>query len=214
MDETDALLKGEALKQEVMRVAKRHFALKGFAATNIDEIADELGISKPSIYYHFGKKEALFDAVIGQSMEQHARYLQHVMKTASDPVDALRIFVLSYAENLFGENRYLTNLMMQKLANDDLRNLPKETLMNMEIIRGMFWKILDDGEKQGLFRSYNRYVLFNMIIGFISIHVATEPGRERILAEQANVQVNEMNTSLTDAVELLYEMMLRTLRLD
>ncbi len=37
---------------------------RGFSATSVDEIAAEAGVAKGSVYYNFGSKTALFEAVI------------------------------------------------------------------------------------------------------------------------------------------------------
>jgi AcrR family transcriptional regulator len=45
-----------ARKDEVIRVAARLFAAKGYHATTLDEIAEELGVTKPALYYYVASK--------------------------------------------------------------------------------------------------------------------------------------------------------------
>jgi AcrR family transcriptional regulator len=49
---------------EIIDAAMSLFAIKGFAATTMVQIAARAGISKPTIYLYFKTKEDLFDAAI------------------------------------------------------------------------------------------------------------------------------------------------------
>jgi len=50
----------------VLEAARRHFYEHGFERASLDAIAAEAGVSKMTVYSHFGSKEGLFEAVIGQ----------------------------------------------------------------------------------------------------------------------------------------------------
>lgn len=61
-------------KDEILQAATRVFLSSGFFAANIDEVAREAGVSKPTIYKHFESKEELFhDVVMAQSRRFTAR---------------------------------------------------------------------------------------------------------------------------------------------
>src|SRR5438105_10666304 len=55
----------------VLRAARRAFLASGFGAVSMDAIAREAGVSKATVYAHFGSKEALFGAVVADVSEQH-----------------------------------------------------------------------------------------------------------------------------------------------
>jgi len=44
-------------KLDILKVAARLFAERGYERTTLDMIADELGLSKPSLYYYVKSKE-------------------------------------------------------------------------------------------------------------------------------------------------------------
>ena len=46
-------------REELTRIAARLFAEKGYSATSLADLAQELGVQKPSLYHHIASKEDL-----------------------------------------------------------------------------------------------------------------------------------------------------------
>jgi TetR/AcrR family transcriptional repressor of mexJK operon len=59
------LAKGAA----ILEAAKRMFTVHGYERTSMDQIANEAGVSKLTVYSHFGDKEALFAAAVKSHCE-------------------------------------------------------------------------------------------------------------------------------------------------
>ena len=51
---------------EILTAALKTFSFKGFAATKLDEVAKEAGVSKGTLYLYFESKESLFKAVVSE----------------------------------------------------------------------------------------------------------------------------------------------------
>jgi AcrR family transcriptional regulator len=53
----------EATRELLVSIARERFTERGYAATSIEEIVQQAGVAKGSLYHHFSGKEALFRAV-------------------------------------------------------------------------------------------------------------------------------------------------------
>ncbi len=67
-----------------MAAATRLFARRGFEGTSIQAIADQVGIAKQSLLYHYPSKEALRRAVLQDLFEHWRRTLPGVLEAATE----------------------------------------------------------------------------------------------------------------------------------
>ena len=56
--------KNDAGRQQIVEAARAHFFSHGFRSVTMDDLAEELGISKKTLYAHFPGKIALLEAVL------------------------------------------------------------------------------------------------------------------------------------------------------
>lgn len=63
-------------KEHMLLVALRLFAQKGYEATSIFDIAQELQITKGAIYKHFKNKQDILDAIISKMEENDQRFAE------------------------------------------------------------------------------------------------------------------------------------------
>jgi AcrR family transcriptional regulator len=55
---------GESTRAEILRVSLELFSRKGYDGTSIRDIAEAMGLTKSSLYYHFSGKEAIIRALL------------------------------------------------------------------------------------------------------------------------------------------------------
>ncbi|MCY7558514.1 TetR/AcrR family transcriptional regulator [Paenibacillus macerans] len=83
----------------IKKVARRHFALKGYEATSLDAIAKEIGIKKQSLYTHIQSKSELFSTVFKESVDSELAFVsQYFANLAEDASlqDQLYRFIAQY----------------------------------------------------------------------------------------------------------------------
>jgi AcrR family transcriptional regulator len=86
-----AAAKGElnAAAQQIARVAAGLFARQGYEATSVRMIVEAAGVTKPTLYYHFGSKEGLAQALLTVPMRVLADAMRSSLEAGGDPVGAL-----------------------------------------------------------------------------------------------------------------------------
>ena len=76
-------------RDAVLDAAERHFAVRGYAAVSLKDIADDLGIRQASLYYHVpGGKEELFVEVMLRHMERHRQALVNAIETGPPDLES------------------------------------------------------------------------------------------------------------------------------
>ncbi|MEK9655163.1 MAG: TetR/AcrR family transcriptional regulator, partial [Halieaceae bacterium] len=80
------------VKQEAfLKAGTRCFNQKGFTGTSLDEIAEQLQVSKGAFYYHFANKEALLTQCFDYTLDQLERLLASVASLETAPVTKLEV---------------------------------------------------------------------------------------------------------------------------
>ena len=61
---------GAQTAERILREAHRLFMERGFASVSMNDVVAHIGITKPTLYYHYADKEALYAAVIARVLTQ------------------------------------------------------------------------------------------------------------------------------------------------
>src|SRR4029450_7894785 len=72
--------KNDAGRQQIVEAARAHFFSHGFRSVTMDDLAEELGISKKTLYAHFTGKIALLEAVLTDKFAVVEAKLKGIMR--------------------------------------------------------------------------------------------------------------------------------------
>ncbi|KXJ53179.1 MAG: hypothetical protein AXW17_00960 [Colwellia sp. Phe_37] len=84
--------KSESKRKQILVAATLLFTEQGYSSTSMDLIAKNAGVSKQTVYSHFGSKDELFAASIKQKCDSY-QMTEISLDTASEPAEIL--FVLA-----------------------------------------------------------------------------------------------------------------------
>jgi AcrR family transcriptional regulator len=97
--------KAEASRAKILDVAQKLFARRGFEGVSIRDLAQALGMTTASLYYHFPSKEEIFVAVHGRSLEAVQREVMDAIAGLKDPWDRLEAAAAAHSRNFASSER-------------------------------------------------------------------------------------------------------------
>jgi AcrR family transcriptional regulator len=94
--------RGEATKQKLFEATLRLAASRGLVGLTVDDIATEAGVAKGTVYYNFGSKDGLVDALLRYGVGLLAERLRAAttggapLETIESQVDTALEFISEY----------------------------------------------------------------------------------------------------------------------
>lgn len=136
------------VRTQVLQAATQLFAANGFDGTPLQAIADEVGIAKPSLLYHFPSKDELRGAVLDQVMSHWNEVLPRLLQAATTGerrFESLIHEIVGFFTHDTDRARLLVREMLDRP--EQMKLLFKQTL-------GPWMKILSDyirrGQEEGI----------------------------------------------------------------
>src|SRR6476469_3152450 len=141
--------KNSSVRQRIVHAARSHFFSHGFRSVTMDDLADELGISKKTLYAHFPSKIGLLEAVLADKFASVEARLKEV--TCTYPHD----FSTALQELLSNTQRELDEIK-PPFVRDMRQKAPHVFKMverrRAELIERHFGKLFVEGQRTGMVR--------------------------------------------------------------
>lgn len=138
----------EERRNEILDVAQRLFTAKGFDNTSTNDILNEIGIARGTLYYHFKSKEEILDAMIDRTTKQLVDKAKGIVYQKDVPVfERFTSMILTL------------NISNSSFGNEILRQVhkPQNALMHQKIearllaeVTPLITVLIEDGIKQGI----------------------------------------------------------------
>lgn len=139
------------MKEKIIEKAIELFEKKGFSTTSIQDIVDELGVTKGSFYYYFSSKEQLlmdiYNEYITNLLDRQTKIIANkTLSPKEQLIEIIRLLIDDLIEN--GPRARIYFREMRHLSEDHINTIKK--------IRKQFRKnietVIRTGEKQGVFK--------------------------------------------------------------
>ena len=102
-------------REQILAEATAVFAEHGYPGTDVQFIADPLGISKGTVYRYFPTKEELFLAAVERGVLRLKEHMERRVETVADPVERIAVAIRSHLE-FFRSDPQLVELFIQERA--------------------------------------------------------------------------------------------------
>jgi TetR/AcrR family transcriptional regulator len=158
---------------EILNKAQELFGKYGYAKTTMTDIANNLEISKASLYYYYTDKKSIYLAVIYKEQEQFIKMLHDIIIQTENPVDILYQYVqirIKYFSDMLNLNRarlddykWLKSAMVQPWKQfREKEKVEIRLILEKGIHNGLF-KIEKPDETTTLFLDIFKGLIFNYL---------------------------------------------------
>ena len=134
-------------KHQIKCIARELFTRWGYKKTTLEDIAHRCQFAKPTLYYYYPNKEAIFNEVV---LEEAQSFIDHVIiKIPSDlPADER---IAQFAHTTYTDMKALTMEMMDAPASLDEFSLHGQPLIYKirELFRNHLRSFLQTGQRDG-----------------------------------------------------------------
>jgi AcrR family transcriptional regulator len=150
-DETPARRpRRELVEAQIYEQATRLFAERGFAGTSLQDIADAMGMTRPSLYYYVKNKDQLLARLVTEITEVPADTADEIAARDADAVTKLRELVrVTAAQQARHGPRFQLVIRSESELPDDLA--AAHAAAKRRVLDG-FVRIVDEGIRSGQFR--------------------------------------------------------------
>jgi AcrR family transcriptional regulator len=140
-------------RANIIAVATREFASKGFSGARVDEIADLTATSKRMIYYYYTNKEGLYVAVLEQAYRGIREIESQLNLDHLDPIEAIRTLVGFTFDYQWEHEDFVRLVMVENIHYGVHLGTSREMRgLNVSIIDTMT-RVYTRGVADGLFRA-------------------------------------------------------------
>jgi AcrR family transcriptional regulator len=73
-----------ATRQKILNAALKQFARRGYDGASVQEIVDAAKVTKPTLYYYFANKAALYKALVDSAHDERYRLMQEAVQRGDD----------------------------------------------------------------------------------------------------------------------------------
>jgi len=154
----------------LMEAALRVFTEKGFAGASTREIVEICGVTKPTLYYHFGSKDNLYRSILEDIFKRFNWESALFVSAKLPPLDKLLKVVRFYLNHCHESPREVKLILMAIYRSDP--SLPDVDIgtIGRPMVESIA-EIIREGEEAGLLKDGNPLQLSLQLLGMIHIQI-------------------------------------------
>ena len=196
----------EHTKARIIRSAAHLFARYGYSGTAMSKIAENAGVNKASVYYHFRGKDTLYRLVLEAGLKNMIRSVHYQLVTAQIPPCNERQLIETFFE-YWRRNPQVLKLMVHEINNgaeylkriltSPTRDTMKRSLSNIITILENVLIGRSGNERERLQR-------FISLVGMLMIYFLLEPLFREIFQLSENGEAAFLNDRINSITRLAH----------
>lgn len=167
-------------RRRILEAAAQVFEREGLVQASLRKIAKEAGFTTGAIYSLFEGKEAIYVALLSESLERLHQTVTDASNQEKHPIDALlagvAAFYTYYLSNVFEANlgMYIYGMgQVRSMGRDQDDLLNQKLLRTLEVFTTQLEKLAPDdldSAQIGQWALVERNQIFTMLIGLLTMH--------------------------------------------
>jgi AcrR family transcriptional regulator len=137
-------------QQAIVAAAAELFARNGFGATSLDEIAEQLGASKASLYYHIKNKEEILRLIFLTVLTACEEPLRQITEADQSPREKLRCAIEH--QTAVAANRSPAMIVFYREQPHLTGPFAGEIILRKKAYERYFERIIEEGQHAGIFQ--------------------------------------------------------------
>jgi AcrR family transcriptional regulator len=189
---------GAARREQILEAAAKLFAQHGYAETDTQLLADELGVGKGTLYRYFPSKRDLFLAAADRVMRKVVHEIDTSIEGIADPLERIAKAVRTFLA--FGaDHPEFVELLMQERAQFKDRKKPtyfEHREANIERWRAMYRSLMAEGRIRNMPAERITDVMSQLLYGtmFINYFIGRQQSPDQQAADIMDVVFNGILT--------------------
>jgi AcrR family transcriptional regulator len=169
-----------ATRQALLAAGALLFSERGYDSVPIEDIAARAGVNKALISYHFGGKHGLYTAVLTSAFRAIAERLQAIEQEGQGARETLHRLLQALAALRRERPDFPTLFVREVLATGIDPAVAPLLVEILSVVR----RLAERGAREGVFRRVDPLSLHFGLVGALVFFLATEPARQRAVAER------------------------------
>ena len=139
-------------RSELLELAARMFAERGYGQTTVRDIADAAGILSGSLYHHFDSKESMVDEILRSFLDDLFASYREIVDACLPPKQTLKALVVASFEAI--DTRHAEVAIYQNESKHLMPLARFSYLRDRSVEFRKLWTVLlEDGMRAGVFRA-------------------------------------------------------------
>jgi AcrR family transcriptional regulator len=139
-------------RKEILDAAQRLIYTTGYEQMSIQDILDQLEISKGAFYHYFDSKLALLDGLMDRMMDEAEQVLQPIVEDKELPaIEKLRRYFAAGSRWKTNRKAFMLDLLRVWYTDSNALVRQKQETVALQRIAPMLTKIVEQGIAEGVF---------------------------------------------------------------
>lgn len=179
-------------REEILDAASQVFARQGYACTDIQVIADAIGVGKATVYRYFPSKETLFLATVDCCLRALHESVDAASHSVADPLDRVVRAIVAYLQFFDAHPEFAELLLQEHAAFKDQRKpiYFERREANINRWRELFAGLIADGRIRNMPVEQITNVLGDLVYGTMLTNLLA--GRRGVFERQAREIVDTL----------------------